>query len=317
MLPKETFRPPFVGGGMADGVPLILNAGGGAMLRGGEELAGRVQQALAAAGVAAQAIRVDGARLIDAVTEVAAASPPLLIAGGGDGTLSSVAGVLADGNVPLAILPLGTLNHLARDLGIPGDIDEAAAVIAAGRTTRIDLGEVNGRAFVNNCSIGIYPAWVRDRDVERRRGLPKWLASVPAAWRTLARLRHHRLRVTIEGNPTRIVTPLLFVGNNAYSLDPGALGQRRSLQDGLLSVHALKNCTRLGLVAFAARLLVGRIDSDRDFALVGEGAAVTVEAHARSIALGIDGEYVRLRAPLRFRIRPGALPVIVSEAAAA
>ena len=300
---------------MADGVPLILNGGGGAMLRGGEALIGQVRQALEAVGVATRPIRVDGARLIDAVTVAARAAPPMLIVGGGDGTLSSVAGVLADDDVPLAILPLGTLNHLARDLGIPGDIDAAAAVIGAGRTMRVDLGEVNGRVFVNNCSIGIYPAWVRDRDAERRRGLPKWLASVPAAWRTLARLRHHRLRVTIEGNPTRIITPLLFVGNNAYSLDPGALGQRRTLQDGLLSIHALKNCTRLGLVAFAARLLVGRIDPDRDFALIGEGAAVTVEAHARSIALGIDGEYVRLRTPLGFRIRPGALPVIVPEAA--
>jgi diacylglycerol kinase family enzyme len=121
------------------------------------------------------------------------------------------------------------------------------------------------------------------------------------------------LRVTIEGNPTRILTPLLFVGNNAYSLDPGALGQRRSLQDGLLSVHALKNCTRIGLLAFAARLLVGRVNPERDFALVGEGAAVTVEAHARAIALGVDGEYVRLQTPLQFRIRPGALSVIVPQ----
>lgn len=299
---------------MADSVPVILNGGGGAMLRGGDELVGRVRQALDEAGVTATAQVVDGRRMVDAVTEAAKAGPAMLVAGGGDGTMSSVAGVLADGDVPLAILPLGTLNHLARDLGIPGDIDEAAAVIVAGRTTRVDLGEVNGRVFVNNCSIGIYPTWVRDRDAERRRGVPKWLASVPAAWRTLARMRHHRLRVTIEGNPTRIATPLLFVGNNAYSLDPGALGQRRSLQDGLLSVHALKDCTRLGLLMFAARLLVGRVDPDRDFALVGESAAVTVEAHARSIALGIDGEYVRLPTPLGFRLRPAALPVIVPEA---
>ncbi len=298
---------------MADSIPLILNAGGGTMLRGGEELVDRVRQALDTAGVATTTMVVEGARLVDAVTAAVKAGPSMLVAGGGDGTLSSVAGVLADGDVPLGILPLGTLNHLARDLGVPDDLDEAAAMIAAGRTSRVDLGEVNGRVFVNNCSIGIYPTWVRDRDAERRRGLPKWLASVPAAWRTLARLRHHRLRVTIEGNPTRILTPLLFVGNNAYSLDPGALGQRRSLQDGLLSVHALKNCTRIGLLAFAARLLVGRVNPERDFALVGEGAAVTVEAHARAIALGIDGEYVRLQTPLRFHIRPGALLVIVPQ----
>src|ERR1041385_7680888 len=84
------------------------------------------------------------------------ARPPVLVAAGGDGTLSAVADVLRGTDTALGVIPVGTMNHFAKDLGIPLDAGEAAQVIGTGRCIRVDVGEVNGRAFINNASLGIY-----------------------------------------------------------------------------------------------------------------------------------------------------------------
>ncbi len=94
--------------------------------------------------------------------------PRIIVAGGGDGTLSAVASLLVGTDTALGVLPLGTLNHFARDLRIPTQLDQAVAVLAAGYQTRIDLGEVNGRTFLNNSSLGLYPGIVRDRERQQR-----------------------------------------------------------------------------------------------------------------------------------------------------
>ena len=107
-----------------------------------------------------------------------------VVVGGGDGSIRTVAGVLAGSEVPLGILPLGTLNHFAKDLGIPLHLGEAAEVIAKGAQRDVDLAEVNGETFINNSWIGIYPYMVLDR--ERRRAhhkVAKWMAMVPALFR--------------------------------------------------------------------------------------------------------------------------------------
>ena len=94
--------------------------------------------------------------------------PPCIVAAGGDGTVSAVASALVDTEVPLAVLPTGTLNHFARDLGLPADLGECVRVAVAGKTALVDVGEVNGQVFVNNASIGLYPAIVRRREKQQR-----------------------------------------------------------------------------------------------------------------------------------------------------
>ena len=154
----------------------------------------------------------------------------LLIVGGGDGTISAAASALVGTETRLGILPLGTLNHFARDLGIPADLDEAAELIAARQERRVDVGEMNGRIFINNSAIGLYPLMVVDRDLQRRRlGRSKRLAMIVASLRTLMRFNHQRLTLTVNEEQARVDTPLLFVGNNDYRVDIGAPGQRESL----------------------------------------------------------------------------------------
>ena len=107
-----------------------------------------------------------------------------------------------------------------------------------------------------------------------------------------------------------MVTPLLFVGNNRYALEPQAIGTREALDGGVLSVLAVASRRRMALIGFALRMLAGRTDQRRDFAAIGDVAELTVHGHARHIDVALDGEVVRLPMPLRFRSDPGALTVI-------
>lgn len=235
----------------------------------------------------------------------------LVVAGGGDGTQSAVASRLANTGVVQGVLPMGTLNHFAKDLELPLDLDGAARVIAAGESRYVDVGEVSGRVFLNNSSLGLYPRIVVDREVARRRlHLGKWPALLRATWRAL---RHpHALTVTlrVDGTELRRRTPFLFIGNNRYILQGLEAGSRPSLDGGLLSLHVLREQTPIGFLWLALRTLCGRVTAERDFeSHVAD--AFEVNASGDSIEVACDGEVARLPLPLRYRVRPRALQVLV------
>lgn len=290
---------------MADRIPVLVNAAGGTAARLGAALAARIEAAFAGAGAAIDLQLLHGAAIHDAIRRVAGAST--VVVGGGDGTLGCAAGILGGTNSALGILPLGTHNHLARELGIPLDLAGAARMIAAHTVRRIDLGRVNDHVFVNNASIGLYPSLVRRRDDTPA---PKWLAAVPAGIAALRRVRRHRLHLVVPGRDRHVVTPLLFVGNNHYALERGQVGTRTTLDDGRLSIYVVASRSRLALIGFALRTLAGRSDPLHDFAMVGDVTEALVEGHGHRIAVAIDGEVVDLAMPLRFASDPGALAVL-------
>ena len=235
----------------------------------------------------------------------------LVVIGGGDGTVSAAAGAIAGTATKLAVLPLGTLNHFARDLGIPLKADDAAKVIAAGRTRPVDVAEMNGRIFVNNSAIGVYPLMVVSRDLQRRRlGRSKRFAMLVASIRTLARFNHQRLTLTVNEQEAQVDTPLLFVGNNDYRIDIAAPGQRESLSDGRLSVLVMRKKTRRGFLAATVRALLGRTRSD-DMVQLKDVSRLQVASRRGSLVVSMDGEVVRVEPPLDYRIRPKALTVVV------
>jgi len=238
---------------------------------------------------------------------------PLLIIGGGDGTISAAAGAIAGSPTRLGILPLGTLNHFARDLGIPADLDEAAALIATGAERRVDIAEMNGRAFINNSAVGLYPLMVVDRDAQRKRRLrSKRLAMVIASIRTLIRFGHQRLTLTVNDKQTRVDTPLLFVGNNEYQLALPGAGQRDTLDDGKLCVLVLRKKTRAGFIAAVMRALVGRAHND-DMVRLDDVERLRVDSRRRHLKVSLDGEVLRVNPPLDYRIRKAALRVIAPK----
>jgi diacylglycerol kinase family enzyme len=295
-------------------LPIIVNRNGGAAAKMGDTLVSTLEAAFAATGVTADVTAIEADQVPKAI-EKAAASGRVIVAGG-DGTAAAAAQILAGSATELGLVPLGTLNHLARDLGLPTDLKAAAAVAANGRPTRIDVGEVDGQVFVNNASIGLYPLMVRKRDgLQQAKGWPKWLSSVPAALAALERLPHHRLRVDWGRGERAIVTPLLFIGNNIYSLERGEVGTRATLTGGKLSVYAVARRRRIALIWFALRALAGRAQRDLDFETLGECETLTVRSSNDSIEIALDGEVHRMEAPLEFRIRPAALTVLVPPAA--
>jgi len=293
-------------------VRVIVNRHGGTLKASKHDAEAPLRKAFAAAGVEAEIRLTEPEELDEALGEAAKASGlDAVVAGGGDGTLSCAAGHLAGTDRPLGILPLGTLNHLARDAGIPTELDEAAAVIAAGHVRAIDLAEVNGRIFVNNSSVGLYPHMVRLREAEQERtGRGKRLAMLSASLATLRHFRRHRLWISAEGIEAPIHTPLLFVGNNRYEVNLFALGKREALDAGELCIYAVRARSRAGLFWAGIRGVFGRLDQQRDFvtAYVREAE---VSSDRAAMIVSADGETVRLDMPLRYRILPKALKLIV------
>lgn len=286
---------------------VIINRGGGSVSDGAPA---EVRKALARAGIAARVTAVDGARIGDRAKAAVAAGVPLIVAAGGDGTVSAVAGAVAGSRSALGVLPLGTLNHFARDLGIPTDLDEACAALARARKRKVDLAEVNGHMFINNSAIGLYPMMVIDRAAQQQRlGRSKRLAMIVAAARTLARFRHHRLSLTVNRSKKRVDTPLLFVGNNDYRLDLAGAGKRESLDDGRLCVFVLRSRGRLGLFAAALRALVGRARAT-DMVQLDDVRRLRVDSRRSALAVSLDGEVRTLAPPLDYIIRPKALTVV-------
>jgi len=269
-----------------------------------------VEKALKAAGFS-HLHWLDGDDYREAVKKAVACGAKLIVAAGGDGTVSAAAGALAGSEARLGILALGTLNHFARDLGIPAKLEEAARLLANGREDRVDVAEVNGRTFVNTSAIGVYPLMVSDRQSqERRLGRTKRLAMAVASARVLARFSRHRLRLTCGGRSEAVETPLLFVGNNRYRLEMPGAGTRERIDKGELDVLVLRRNSRLGFLVAAARAAVGKRRPSDVLRIDGVDELV-VDSDRPSLRVSLDGETEALAPPLRYRIRPKALRVIV------
>lgn len=287
---------------------VIVNLGGGTLASDGQRsIAGAFERA----GVAAD-VRACHPAEIDAAFAEAAEAPGIdaVVAAGGDGTANAAAAALAGRKRRLGLVPLGTLNHLARDAGIPGALDEAVAVVAAGHVRRIDVGEVNGRVFVNNSAVGLYPDMVRFRDEQQMHGTRRRLALLRASLRALRAFRRRRLWISAPGLEAPLRTPLLFVGNNRYRVSLFALGRREALDGGELCLYAMRARSRAHLFAAGLRGLIGRLDEQRDFvtAYVPE---LVISADRPALTLSLDGETLTLPTPLCYRVRPKALRLIV------
>jgi diacylglycerol kinase family enzyme len=293
---------------MAAPLPVLINRSGGTAAALGDRLEETVRAAFDKCGREIALELLDGSEMAEGIRRHLAAS--IISVGGGDGTLGSAAQILSGTRTALAILPLGTRNHLARQLGVPLDLAEAAQIAATGERRRMDLGRAGKRVFVNNASIGLYPELVTQRDM--RRG-PKWLGTIPAAWHVLRTMRPHYYRLRVDGRAQEVRTPLLFVGNNRYSLDFGSLGERESLGDGELSLCAIHADGPAQLAWFAVKVLAGVSSPDADFENLGEARSITIESAGGGegeIGVALDGEVVRMTLPLQLDILPSALGVV-------
>jgi len=291
-------------------IGVIVNSKAGSA--SGQELCVKIAEVFERHGVRADVRLVTrGARICKAARDMLEEGFDPIVAGGGDGTVSSVASQLAGTGVRLGVLPLGTLNHFARDLGLPVEIDRAIEVVCSGDSRRVDVGMVNGHTFINNSSLGLYPDIVRVRDKWRAR-VGKWPAMVIASLIVLTRFPFMRITAQINGIRIKRRCPLVVVGNNEYKLEPRQFTQRERLDSGWLGAYMLRDEGRAGLLRLALHSLVFRLDEAASFEHYRAQEAI-LTARRRRIRVALDGEVYKLRTPLHYSSVPGGLHVIVPK----
>ncbi len=293
-------------------VLVLLNASAGTIQSADYDVEAFVRNGFQARGLEAEVRMASGGQIAEmahnfVTTKSTGDKQRTLVVGGGDGTLGSAASAVVGTDVVLGVLPLGTLNHFARDLGLSNDLGAAMDTIAADHVEQIDVAEVNGQVFLNNSSIGIYPFLVAERTAEQKRlGLGKLAALGPAIVRTLKASSWKRVRISI-GNERSQKTLCVFVGNNFYDLR--ALGRRGSLTSGELCAYVVKPRSWLGLALLPFKAALGLIDPVRDVELF-RVQTLEIKARRRHLRIAMDGETVEAIPPLRYRIRPNALRVL-------
>jgi YegS/Rv2252/BmrU family lipid kinase len=258
-----------------------------------------------------------GQAIAPAVDELLARGATRIVAGGGDGTINAVAARLVGRNVALGVLPLGTLNHFARDLGIPFDPDAAVRIIREDHAVTVDVGAMDGDIFLNNASIGLYPRIVSGREHARRHlGHGKWPALARATWDALQDPESFSAVVRVDGQELQRRTPFIFVGNNPYVLEGFGIGRRTTLDGGVLSLYVLRPKSAFGLLWLGIRALFGMGSHSGDFDAF-ESTDFRIQARRERIEVAADGEVAERETPMRFRILPRALRVLAPRPDAA
>lgn len=263
-------------------------------------------------GLVAHVDARDTVTLAERIADAMASNAATIVAAGGDGTITALAGALVDSDKHLAILPLGTVNALAKDLSVPLNLNAAVAALATGQSHRIDVGEVNGRVFLHKVVIGLIPAMAAGR--ERIRGRHDTAAKIGFLRYFFRRLaRSKRIAVVIETNDgARHVERVqaLAVASNSYDEGLGQFFSRQSLDGGMLTLYVVRHFTVRDFLRLTTGMLLGRWRNDEALR-VESVKSVTIDTRKNLLKVMFDGEVETLHTPLNFTIRPKALSVIV------
>ncbi|HEU4473588.1 MAG TPA: diacylglycerol kinase family protein [Gemmatimonadales bacterium] len=251
-------------------------------------------------------------RLAVALRQAVSAGEPRVLVAGGDGTIASAAAILTGSDTALAVLPGGTLNHFARSHGIPADLEDALKVATGGRETRVDVGYVNERLFLNTSSVGAYVRFVETRDrLERHLGY--WAASLVAGLRMIGSVRSSRVTVEVEGERRDYIAPLAFIAVGERILVPPKLGQPVGKPGGALHVVIPRGRRQARRFARAYSRMDRGMSAEKqalglDSALVDR---LRLDLSRPTVKVAVDGEIVRQRTPLEYRLERGALSLVV------
>jgi YegS/Rv2252/BmrU family lipid kinase len=292
-------------------IEVIINARSGTDEK--RDVVRRLEEVFRAHGIEARiSLARSGSMVADLAQQAALSDADIIVAGGGDGTISSVASAAIESGKTMGVLPFGTMNHFAKDLQIPLDLEGSIQTIVAGNVVRIDVGEVNGRIFVNNSSLGLYPSIVQERQKQQRLGWGKWPAYVWAGLAVLRRYPFLNVRLSVDGNELSSRTPFVFIGNNEYEMETLNIGGRTCLDAGELSLYMSERVSRLGLIRLALRALFGGLRQDKDFIALCT-KEIWIETRHKHIRVALDGEVLVMEPPLHYRLHPRALRVLAPK----
>lgn len=259
----------------------------------------------------------DDARPLDVrIADAMAGDAEILVAAGGDGTVTALAGAIVDSDKTLAILPMGTANLLARDLNIPLDLEEWLPSLARMEPRHIDVGAVDGRTFLHKVVIGFVPGIAAGRELLRGRdGVGAKLGFLRYFFRRLFRSRKLAVEITHADGERQIHrVQAVAVASNAYEEGFARFFSRPRLDAGILTLYILKHLGLRDLFRLSLGFLLGRWRSDEALQ-VESVAVVTIRSRKKALKVMLDGEIVALEPPLAFSIRPGALKVLAPPVA--
>lgn len=286
-------------------VLVLLNARAGTLLdAGAARVVGEIKAALKPRCEDVDIRLLQPQQLNGTIAQAALGPHDTVIVGGGDGSLSAAAAAFAATDKVLGALPFGTMNLLARDLGMPLDLHEAVAALATAQTRRIDLAEINGRPFHTLSGLGFFSQMARAREEVRGHPLGRFV-SVALAWsRALRRTGPFTADIVVEGKREQVRALALLVTSNRFAAD----WRRQRLDEGVLELHLVEDEGALTKLKASAALLTGawRDEGVRSIA----ARDITITSRRRHTHASTDGERVRERLPLRYRPLPGALTVL-------
>ena len=256
---------------------------------------------------------------IDAAIAFAAAEHGCVVAAGGDGTQASVAAAVLPTGLRFGVLPQGTFNYFARAHGIPTDLEEAVRTLLDAHVEPLRLGEINGRVFLVNASIGLYPQLIEDREAFKQRfGRNRLVALVSACASVLREHRQSELVVELEEERRTLRSTTLLVGANALQLERLGFDESAAVAAGALAALIVKPVGTLAMLGLLARGALGRLED----ALAVESFAftrLTVQpwgaVRRGRVKVALDGEVTHLAPPLVFRRTTQALQLLVPRAA--
>ena len=274
-----------------------------------------LREAFAAAGFEARIRLLPPDQIEAALRDAIASRPAALFVGGGDGTVSATARLLVDTGIPLAVLPLGTLNHFAKDLGLPTEWRETIAALANGKVRAVDVAEVNGHIFVNNCSIGAYADAVRHREELREQHQHgKWFAMLLASFRVFRRFHRLHFRLQTDDGEFSLRSPFLLVGNNCYDGNILAQSLREHLDEGRIWIYTTRARRHFAFLRMVWQALRRRELTSADALDAYSTTQAIVHLRTPSTDVAVDGEIHSLETPLGFRTRPRSLHVLLPRA---
>lgn len=291
-------------------VSVIINSKSGEGEKSKDDLIPRILKEFQDRNITAQLHVVEGSDIPKVIAESISVGVDAIIIGGGDGTINTVVSKLAGSAIPIGILPLGTFNHFARDLGLPESLGECIDIIAQGQSQSIDIAEVNGKMFLNNSSIGVYALAVKLRENYRKKlGWTKRWAMVRAALNIFNRFPTFTVELETDSDRYFRKTSFVFIGNNKYTG-----GTREKLTEGVLSIYTAHLKGRWGVLLMGLLSVINKLgDKYFDLHLVTE---LELNTRKKKMIVAIDGEVMEMKPPLQYKIRPLQLRVLLPKISA-
>ena len=297
---------------MASSIEVILNAGSGSQRA--EEVSQIVARVFKESGRSFHISVAKGGEIGRIAKEKAASDCEILVAGGGDGTICGVAQASLGKGKLLGVLPLGTFNYFAKNLGLPLDPEAAARVILNGKAVRASVLDLDGRLVLNNASIGIHPAiLLKRRQLYRRWGrnqLNAYLSVFLAAFQRPPRLR---VRLATEEGEVVRETPAVMICSNAFQMKTFALAGLECLEAGKFALYVVRMSGRATIFRLGLRVVMRRLRVATDYDAICASDVAIEMLRRRRLRAAVDGELEVLQSPLRFRIAPQELLVLAPQ----